>query len=110
MAGEEAYPYHLFEVVGVEIEYIIVDRATLRVQPVADELIRAACGRIESEIEMGPLAWSNELAMHVIELKTNGPALALEGLDRAFQKDVQRINGLLEPLGRTFEDADVVVL
>jgi gamma-glutamyl:cysteine ligase YbdK (ATP-grasp superfamily) len=91
--------HHLFDVVGIEIEYMIVDRADLRVRPISDELIRAACGRIESEIEMGALAWSNELAMHVIELKTNGPAPSVNGLAAAFQADVRRINGLLEPLG-----------
>jgi glutamate---cysteine ligase / carboxylate-amine ligase len=91
-------PYHLFEVVGIEIEYMIVDRADLHVRPISDELIRAACGAVESEIERGPLAWSNELVLHVIELKTNGPARDLHALAPLFQHDVRQINELLEPM------------
>jgi glutamate---cysteine ligase / carboxylate-amine ligase len=91
--------YSLFEVTGIEIEYMIVDRGDLRVRPIADELIRDTCGAIESEIERGPLCWSNELALHVIELKTNGPARSLTGLADAFQADVRAINRLLEPRG-----------
>jgi gamma-glutamyl:cysteine ligase YbdK (ATP-grasp superfamily) len=48
---------------------------------------------------MGALNWSNELVLHVIELKTGGPAPSLEGLAAAFQSDVARINAILEPHG-----------
>jgi len=92
-------PLHLFEGYGVEIEYMIVDRETLDVRPLADKILEAAAGEIVCEVECGALAWSNELVMHVIELKTNGPAPALEGLDAAFQADVRRIDAILEPLG-----------
>ncbi|MBN1345428.1 MAG: glutamate--cysteine ligase [Phycisphaerae bacterium] len=87
--------YHLFERFGVELEYAIVGRDDLDVLPVCDEVIRAACGAYESEIETGALCWSNELVLHVIELKTNGPADRLEGLAEVFQSDVCRINALL---------------
>jgi gamma-glutamyl:cysteine ligase YbdK (ATP-grasp superfamily) len=92
-------PLHLFTGFGVELEYMIVDRERLDVLPVTDELIRAVHGSYESEIEQGELSWSNELVLHVIELKTNGPAPALEGLDTIFQRDVRRIDGLLATLG-----------
>ena len=91
--------FHLFERFGVELEYMIVNRRTLDVLPVADRVLHAVAGAYESEVEMGALSWSNELALHVIELKTNGPATSLAGLAAAFQKDVVRINELLEPLG-----------
>jgi len=94
-----ASAYHLFEVVGLELEYMIVDRESLDVRPIADELIRAECGRIESEIDCGAIAWSNELVLHVIELKTRGPARELAGLDAAFQQNVERIDRHLAPLG-----------
>jgi carboxylate-amine ligase len=99
--GEGAGParLRLFEGYGIEIEYMIVDRETLAVLPVCDELIRAVAGAYESEIEVGELAWSNELVLHVVELKTNGPAPALAGLERAFAADVARIDQLLAPLG-----------
>ena len=44
-------PLHLFDAFGVELEYMIVAGDTLNVLPVTDELIRAECGRVESEIE-----------------------------------------------------------
>jgi hypothetical protein len=90
----------LFEGYGVEIEYMIVDRGTLAVRPLCDRVIAAQNGgAIESEIEVGPLCWSNELVLHVIELKTNGPVAALAGVEGHFLEQVRRIDGLLEPLG-----------
>lgn len=89
----------LFEAFGVEIEYIIADRATLDVRPVCDRLIQAVSGAPESEIERGPIAWSNELTLHVLELKTNGPAASLAGLAEAFHAGVRDANDALRGLG-----------
>lgn len=89
---------HLFQGVGIELEYMIVHRETLDVLPVCDEIIYAVTGNYDSEIEMGALNWSNELVLHVIELKTNGPAKKTEGLPECFQKDITHINQLLEPM------------
>lgn len=91
--------YHLFDGYGVELEYMIVRRDDLSVFPITDKVIHAVSGTYESEIEMGALNWSNELVLHVIELKTNGPAPSLEPLPDYFISDVRRINGILEPLG-----------
>lgn len=91
----------LFEGMGVELEYMIVDRETLSVLPVADELLRAVAGKYADEIEQGPLSWSNELALHVVEVKTNGPVPTLSGLAGTFAGHVTRINDLLRPLGGT---------
>ncbi len=89
----------LFEGFGIEIEYMIVDSETLDVRPIADRVIEAEHGSVESEIERGPMAWSNELARHLIELKTNGPAPRLSGLAEGFAGEVARIDALLAPLG-----------
>lgn len=91
----------LLEGMGLELEYMIVDRETLSVLPVADELLRAAAGAITDEVERGPLCWSNEMALHLVELKTNGPVARLSGLAGVFSADVGRINALLRPLGGT---------
>lgn len=85
----------LFEAVGVEIELMIVDAESLDVRPIADELIRAACGAYESEIERGEIAWSNELVLHQIELKTNGPRTTWTGLGAAFQREIDAIGAIL---------------
>lgn len=92
-------PLHLFQGFGIEIEYMIVDRETLDVLPVADEALRAAAGDYVDEVEMGDIAWSNELVLHQIELKTNGPMPALEGLPAAFQASLAQMQALLQPLG-----------
>jgi hypothetical protein len=94
-----ADPLHLFQGTGIELEYMIVSRSGLAVLPVADQVLAAAAGEIVSEVALGPLAWSNELVLHVIELKTNGPAGRLAGLAETFSAHIDRINTLLAPLG-----------
>lgn len=90
-------PYHLFDCYGVELEYMLVDRRSLDVRPITDEVLKDVAGAYVSDVDVGPLSWSNELVLHVIELKTNGPAPRLDGLHRDFQADVRRINDLLAP-------------
>ena len=87
----------LFEVFGLELEYMIVDRDTLAVRPLADLLLRTAAGADDwvADVERGAIGWSNEIVSHLVELKTNGPAATLAGLDQAFHADVQAANELL---------------
>jgi carboxylate-amine ligase len=92
-------PYHLFERYGVELEYMIVAADDLRVRPIADELIRHECGEYASDVERGPITWSNELVLHVIELKTTAPAPMLAGLAHEFQSEVRAMNGILAQMG-----------
>ncbi len=94
-----APPLAAFGGYGIELEYMIVDRDDLSVLPVSDELLRQVAGGYVSETEQGALIWSNELALHLIELKTNGPASYLDTLPPIFEADIQRINALLEPMG-----------
>lgn len=84
---------------GIELEYMIVDRKTLSVLPVADELLRKVAGGSVAEVKRGRLRWSNELTLHVIELKNASPDFAIEPLAAAFQEEVRNINRLLEPMG-----------
>jgi gamma-glutamyl:cysteine ligase YbdK (ATP-grasp superfamily) len=89
--------YHLFERFGVELEYMLVHRDSLAVLPATDEVIKSVAGAYDTDVDVGELTWSNELVLHVIELKTNGPAPTLDGLAPLFQRDLQRINGILAP-------------
>jgi len=89
----------LFEAFGVEVEYMIVHESSLDVAPIADQLLRDDEGNPSEEIELGDIAWSNELALHVVELKTNGPAASLEGLAARFQANVNEINQRLGSIG-----------
>ena len=89
----------LFEGVGIELEYMIVDTAGLAVAPLADRALVAEAGRIAADVEFDDVSWSNELVLHVIELKTTGPVAALDGLAGRFTDHVARINAHLAPLG-----------
>lgn len=91
--------FHLFDAFGIELEYMIVDAETLDVRPITDELFKSVAGEYVCDVEDGPIAWSNELALHVVELKTNGPADSLDGLPALFAGDVRRINELLTRFG-----------
>jgi gamma-glutamyl:cysteine ligase YbdK (ATP-grasp superfamily) len=91
--------FKLFEVYGVELEYMIVDKTTLKAKPIADELIKMVTGDYTSDVERGPIAWSNELVSHVVELKTNGPVKDMAGLDALFMENVKEIQGLLAQHG-----------
>lgn len=92
-------PLHLFAGFGVELEYMIVDGATLSVRPIADELLHTLAGGPASDFDIGDTSLSNELVAHVIELKTNGPASSLTGLEASFQTTINQINGLLNTFG-----------
>lgn len=92
-------PLHLFEAFGVELEYMLVRRDSLAVLPATDEVLKAIAGEYVSEVEMGELAWSNELVLHVLEIKTHGPAAELGSLPSLLQRDVEHINSLLRGLG-----------
>ena len=89
-------PIGLFEGFGVELEYMIVDKVTLKVRPITDEVIKEVVGKYVSDYEDENIAWSNELVLHVIELKTNGPAKSLNNLDGNFHSHIKQINKILE--------------
>lgn len=86
---------HLFEGYGVELEYMIVDKTTLRVAPIADELLKHELGKYGSDFENGMVTWSNELVTHVIELKCTQPEEDLERLGNSFAENVRYINQIL---------------
>ncbi len=88
--------YKLFEVYGVELEYMIVNRQTLDVNPIADKLFYDVSGNYSGEFENGDIAWSNELVNHVIEFKTNGPVKSFDGLDKKFHKEIIYANSILD--------------
>jgi carboxylate-amine ligase len=81
-------PLGLFEAYGVELEYMIVSEETLDVVPAADRLLEAVAGELTDEYENDDVAWNNELSLHVIEFKCNGPRPSLTGLADAFQRNV----------------------
>lgn len=85
--------WRLFERFGVELEYMIVDRDSLGVRPIAVQLLGPG-----GDVQFDDVTWSNELVAHVIELKNSEPAPSLPGLAERFQASVLEINNRLAPL------------
>ncbi len=90
---------HAFAGYGIELEYMIVDRAALSVRPLADRLLRDDHDQVVNELRRGLLGWSNELVQHVVEVKNLRPVIMLSLLQDAFQSEVREINGRLERFG-----------
>ena len=90
--------YHLFDVYGIELEYMLVHNSNFKVAPIVDQLLTKKEGKLTADIDYGNIAWSNELVAHVIELKTNGPTANLNNLAALFHENVIEINQLLESL------------
>lgn len=83
---------------GIELEYMIVDADTLSALPIADQLLQRH-GRSVADIERGVMGWSNELVLHLIEVKNMAPLPDLETLPAAFASEIAEINRRLGALG-----------
>ncbi|MBN1611269.1 MAG: glutamate--cysteine ligase [Polyangiaceae bacterium] len=92
-------PLHLFEAIGFEVEYMIVDAEHLGVRPMSDWLLEQVAGQLTSEVDLGNLSWSNELVLHVLEFKTTDPLAHLAGLSGWLTRDVARANTTLAARG-----------
>src|SRR5687768_2928544 len=86
---------HLFQGYGVELEYMLVDRDTLQVKPITDELLKHELGTYGSDFENGIVTWSNELVLHVVELKSTKPESDFQALEVNFSENIKRINSIL---------------
>jgi gamma-glutamyl:cysteine ligase YbdK (ATP-grasp superfamily) len=89
----------LFEAYGIEIELMLVDAGTLDVKPVCDELLANVAGEPVADVQLGDVTWSNELTLHVLELKTSAPAPSLSGLARSFHASLAAASPALARLG-----------
>jgi gamma-glutamyl:cysteine ligase YbdK (ATP-grasp superfamily) len=87
---------HLFQGYGVELEYMLVDRDTLEIKPITDELLKHVLGEYGSDVENGIVTWSNELVLHVVELKSTKPESNFSALELAFIENITRINSILQ--------------
>ena len=89
----------LFEAFGIELEYMIVDAETLDVRPISDKALTAAAGDLTGEVELGSISWSNELALHVLELKVSEPVTDLAQITLDFQTSIAHANEILRKFG-----------
>lgn len=90
--------YPLFSVIGIEIEYMLVDKTSLNVQPKSDVILKSLAGDLVNEVALGDIAVSNELVMHVLELKNNGPAKPDAPIARQFQNALETLQPTLSEL------------
>jgi gamma-glutamyl:cysteine ligase YbdK (ATP-grasp superfamily) len=92
---------HAFSACGIELEYAIVDSRTLDVRPIADQALAAlgAAAQPVAEVTRGACGWSNELALHVVELKNTDPTQPLAALGARFQHEVRAMNAVLARSG-----------
>ena len=88
-------PLSAFSAVGIELEYMIVDRASLAIRPIADTVLRDDEDLVHSDIDRGVTGWSNEVVLHLVELKNPRPVPDLAGLLPAFEADVAELNRVL---------------
>lgn len=88
---------------GFEFEYMIVDKTTFSVKPICDVVLAEIAGHIANLVfpdgDNENAAWSNELALHVIEFKTNKPVSSLYGIPVFFQSQVEKVSDILEAFG-----------
>jgi gamma-glutamyl:cysteine ligase YbdK (ATP-grasp superfamily) len=90
--------FRLFEVFGVEVEYMVIDQRTLEVAPVVDRALEAlAAASPTGEPVVGPVEWSNELVAHVVEAKCARPARTLAGLRRPWKRAIAAADAALAP-------------
>lgn len=96
--------YDAFACIGIELEYMAVDSSNYQPLGVVDELFKLGAQEIKDqqhttepidELDFGPIGWSNELARHVLELKTATPAKSWDNLVSQFQNEIERANRLL---------------
>ena len=94
MTSVPGAPYRLFEVVGLELEYPVVDD---RLEPrcLVEPAFRWFHGRPTSDIEFDNVGFSNELAAHVFEIKTVDPVRTLHRAERQLLAGLQRFTAAL---------------
>ena len=99
-----------FSAFGIELEYMIVDRASLDVRPTADRVLQrlhdevrgnrpGPGGPVVSEVTRGELGWSNELVLHLLELKNPKPTADLARLAAGFQREIVTVQRTLHEFG-----------
>jgi gamma-glutamyl:cysteine ligase YbdK (ATP-grasp superfamily) len=88
--------YPLFSVMGIEIEYMLVDAQHLNVAPQSDKILQDLAGTMVNEYALGPISVSNELVLHVLELKNHPPVAASTDLISFFQNTLNTLYATLD--------------
>ncbi len=95
MSRRKLRRYRPFEVVGIELEYVIVD-GDLRPRCLLDGAFRYLNGRPTSDLELEEVGFSNELAAHVFEIKTLEPKESLVEIEADLVSGLKFFAGALK--------------
>lgn len=101
-----AAPLPAFSGYGIELEYMIVDKDSLAVLPIADTVLDGLAAGRTADSAFG---WSNELVLHLLEVKNLQPSSSLDGLAQGFQAEIARANEMLRDVGARLIDRKSVV-
>jgi glutathione synthase/RimK-type ligase-like ATP-grasp enzyme/gamma-glutamyl:cysteine ligase YbdK (ATP-grasp superfamily) len=83
-----------FSVAGMELEYPVVDR-DLNVVSRVEDAFRILAGRPVSDVDLGAVGFSNEIADHVFEIKTSEPVQSLATAEDVLVEGVRRFGALV---------------
>ncbi len=83
-----------FSVAGMELEYPVVDR-DLNVVSRVEDAFRILAGRPVSDVDLGAVGFSNEIADHVFEIKTSEPVQSLATAEDLLVEGVRRFSALI---------------
>ena len=86
--------YRPFQVAGMELEYPTVDR-DLNVVSLVEPAFRVLAGRAVSDVDLGAVGFSNEIADHVFEIKTLRPVESLAQAEEVLAEGIQRFCAVL---------------
>jgi len=93
-AKRPRHHYRPFSVAGMELEYAVVDRE-LEPASLVEAAFRLIAGRPASDIDLGGVAFSNEIADHVFEVKTPLPTRSLARSEELLAEGVRRFSNVL---------------
>jgi len=99
MTDDVVKPYPTLSAIGMEVEVCLVDRETLDVRPVADEVLAELAGPGASDATDGDIGWSNELALHQLEVKTFAPTPTAADSARSMAASLRRMDERLARRG-----------
>lgn len=94
------HKYSLFSVIGIEIEYMLVNADTLDIVPNSDILLKELANQYVNEFDFSNnTSISNELVLHVIELKNTHPCIIdIPQLKKKFYETILQLQPILDKL------------
>ena len=92
--------YGLFEVCGIEVEYMVADKETLEIMPISDFMLdRLVEMNNGGDPLTGSVEWSHELVAHVAEAKCASPVPSVGAELEPWNAALKTVNGILAEKG-----------